>query len=207
MSTDHPRTPTGYEPTDVYDVDSGSPSANSALYKRYSPFSLYEWLLEVATLVLSLCLLVAIAAIFWTTDDKPLSDWQFGISLNAVISILTTGCSSALAHGVSEFISQLKWLHFKKGPRELADLGKFDEASRGPWGSIQFLYGVKWNLATLGALIAICKLAFDPLAQQVVDYPERQINRTDDGVTIGYAHEYDRSIGEGLFNHVAGKHS
>ncbi|KAK7414440.1 hypothetical protein QQX98_006719 [Neonectria punicea] len=191
----------GYEPAHVYDVDSESPSTRSTVYKRYSLFSRAEWLLEVATLLLSLGLLFVIAYIFWITDDKPLSDWQFPISLNAVISILTTSCSAAMMHGVSEFISQLKWLHFKKGPRQLANLEKFDEASRGPWGSFKFLYGITWNLATLGAFITICRLAFAPLAQQVVEYPERNINRTDGSATFGYAHEYDRKLSGAMFNH------
>jgi hypothetical protein len=31
------------------------------------------------------------------------------------------------------------------------------------------LTGVKWNLATVGAVVTICRLSFAPLAQQVIE--------------------------------------
>ncbi|KAF4156963.1 hypothetical protein CNMCM6936_005807 [Aspergillus lentulus] len=102
-------------------------------------------------------------------DNKPLSAWGARVSLSATISLLTTSYTAALMHGVSQFIGQLKWIHFKTGSRKLSDFGTFDEASRGGiWGSIMLLTTVKLNLATIGAFITIMRLTFAPFAQQVV---------------------------------------
>jgi hypothetical protein len=54
------------------------------------------------------------------------------------------------------------------------DFEIFDNASRGPWGSLLLLVRTKGKaLAALGALIMLCSLALDPFFQQVVDFPDR----------------------------------
>ncbi|KAF6833128.1 hypothetical protein CMUS01_06679 [Colletotrichum musicola] len=180
----------GYEPAQGDDVEKESTAAKVDGFKRYGLLSTAEWLYEIATSLFSLVLLAGIIAIFKYVDGKPLSAWPDYISLNAVIAIMTTACSAAIMHGVSEFISQLKWLHFKRGPQRLENFTKFDEASRGVWGSLKFLASVKWNLATVGAFITISRLAFAPLTQQVVKISDNQILRSDSQVTFGYAHTY-----------------
>lgn len=197
--------PKGYEPARDYEVDSESPSSRPTKYKRYNILSGAEWLLEILTSIISLIILAGIAYIFWKVDGRPLSAWTLPISLNALISVMTTACSAALMHGVSEFISQLKWLHFKSGRQKLKNFEKFDGASRGPWGSLKFLASVKWNLATIGAFVTIARLGFAPLAQQVVKIDERFIVTKDDSVTFGYAHMYDRGIGRIFANAGVGK--
>lgn len=151
------------------------------------------WALEVLSSFASLILLGGIISIFCYMKDKPLSDWRFPISLNATISILTTACGAAIMHGVSTSISQLKWLHFASGHRKLFSLESFDEASRGPYGSIKFLFTIRWNLATIGALVTIFRLGLAPLAQQVVSLEPRDVVTPDGGATFGYAHAYDRN--------------
>lgn len=180
-----------YEPAPDDNVHAeSSPTPKPTAYKRYKVFSSSEWLNEMLTTILSLALLGLIVGIFSWADGKPLSAWRSPISLNASISVLTTTCSAALMHGVGEFISQLKWLHFRDGPKKLENLASFDEASRGPWGSLMFLGKVRWNVATIGALITIARLGFSPLAQQVVNIEQRFVTTADSGVTFGYAHEY-----------------
>ncbi|KAJ3546417.1 hypothetical protein NM208_g2017 [Fusarium decemcellulare] len=161
-------------------------------HKRYGILTGAGWLLEILTTFLSLGVLVAISIIFWSMDDKPYSNWQFPISINAVVSILATAGSAARMHGVSTFISQLKWVHFKKKPQKLQNFQNFDEASRGSYGALLFLFKVKWNLATVGALITVCQLAFGPLAQQVIDIQPRIVSTPDNAATYGYTHEYIR---------------
>ena len=57
-------------------------------------------------------------------------------------------------------------------PRRLRDVQTLDEASRGPLGSFKMLLGrVATSTASLGALITIFALAFDPFVQQLIDYP------------------------------------
>ncbi|CEN60796.1 hypothetical protein ASPCAL03229 [Aspergillus calidoustus] len=109
------------------------------------------------------------------------------------ISALTTFCSAALMHSVSQFIGQLKWLYFKDGLHKLSHFEIFDEASRGPWGSIFMVTTVKWNLATIGALITIFRLSFAPLAQQVIEFVPQNVARPDGiNVAFGYSHAFQR---------------
>lgn len=182
------------EPARVSEVDSEPQNTTTTEYKRHPVYSPSEWLLESISSTLALGLLIGIAIIFWYMDNKPLAAWSGRVSLNATISILTTACTTALMHGVSTFIAQSKWLHFKKESRKLADFEKFDGASRGVWGSILLLTTVKWNLATIGAVITILRLAFSPFAQQVVLIEQRDIVSLSDTANFGYAHSYSRVI-------------
>ncbi|KAJ9485133.1 hypothetical protein VN97_g8217 [Penicillium thymicola] len=179
-----------YEPTQISDVDTEPQTATTTEYKRHPVYSPSEWLLESISSILALFLLIGIAIIFWYMDNKPLSAWRGGISLNATVSILTTACTTALMHGVSAFIGQSKWLHFRNGPRKLTDFEIFDGASRGVWGSILLLTTVKWNIATIGGFVTILRLAFSPFAQQVVLIEQRPVISPANTVTFGYAHNY-----------------
>ncbi|RSM14208.1 hypothetical protein CEP52_001449 [Fusarium oligoseptatum] len=176
------------------------PGSSPAEYKRYFILSKHEWGLEVVTSILSLAYLAGIAAIFVYMDDQPLSHWKFYISLNATISILTTALGAAMMHSVSRFISQLKWLYFKKRPRTLSNFQSFDEASRGVSGSTKFLFKVGWNLATLGALITILRLSLAALTQQVVEIGDRHVTTPDSNATFGYTHAYYRDLAKELAN-------
>ncbi|KAL4900634.1 hypothetical protein BDW74DRAFT_188078 [Aspergillus multicolor] len=171
----------GPEPALLLDEDSdrdpGPPSPRFTEYRRHPMYSRSEWLYDTIALVINL--------------NQPLSNWHGPISLTATISLLTTCCSAAMMHSVSQFISQLKWSHFGKGKaRKLAQFETFDEASRGPWGSIILPTSVKWNLATLGALIAIFRMSFAPLAQQVVAFSDCDVHTADDSVTFGHTHNF-----------------
>lgn len=192
--------PPGYHPTPQLD-DPGYESSGSnsqredplhVEHRRCRTLSAEGWGLEILSSLTSLILLGGMISIFFYMKDRPLSDWQFPISLNAIISILTTACSAAIMHGVSTSISQLKWLHFATGHRKLFSLESFDEASRGPYGSIKFLFTIRWNLATIGALVTIFRLGLAPLAQQVVSLEARDVITPDESATFGFAHTYDR---------------
>ncbi|CAI0643376.1 unnamed protein product [Colletotrichum noveboracense] len=71
-------------------------------------------------------------------------------------------------------LGQLKWEWFKN-PRTLADVVLFDDASRGPWGSLMLIVKQPLPLkhsyvASIGALITIAALAIDPFSQAMVEY-------------------------------------
>ncbi|KAL3477016.1 hypothetical protein BJX99DRAFT_270171 [Aspergillus californicus] len=180
------------------EMSSEALSSSSIEYKRNPVYSPSEWLLETISLLVGLGLLVGIVVIFSYMDDEPLSKWTPTVSLSATISILTTAFSTVLMHGVSSFISQLKWLYFKNKPRKLSELETFDGASRGVWGSVLLLTTVRWNLATIGAFITILRLTLSPFAQQVILIEQRDIFSEDTGVTFGYTHAYTRTFLGGL---------
>lgn len=183
-----------YDSVPVAEADSGSHSSTTSAYKRYAAYSPNEWLSESISSAVALGLVIAIGTIFWSMNNKPLHKWNSRISLNASISILTTAYAMALMHGVSTFIGQAKWLHFRDKPRKLADLETFDQASRGLWGSALLLTTVKWNLATIGAVITILRLSFAPFTQQVVLLEQRDVTSfIANMATFGYAHNYSRA--------------
>lgn len=199
-----------YEPAWISEVDSEPQTATATEYKRHAVYSPKEWLWESLSSILALGLLVGVGIIFWYMDNQPLSAWRAVISLNATVSILTTACTTALMYGVSAFIGQSKWLHFKDRPRKLTDLETFDEASRGAWGSIMLLITllttVTWNIATIGAVITILRLTFSSFAQQVVLIKQRDVISSAATATFGYAHDYNFDAQNHLGNSDLRKH-
>ena len=109
------------------------------------------------------------AAIFFSMDGRPLSYWKLPLQPNSLIAVFSTVAKSALLVPVTECISQLKWIHFEKR-HPLSQMQVYDDASRGPWGSVVFLRKVKFTLGTLGAVVTIFALAFEPFSQQVLEY-------------------------------------
>ncbi|OJJ34564.1 hypothetical protein ASPWEDRAFT_42551 [Aspergillus wentii DTO 134E9] len=76
---------------------------------------------------------------------------------------------------VAECIGQLKWVWFQK-KRQLQGIQNVDDASRGPWGSLTILFQRPGrSLISLGAIVTILALAFEPFMQQIVTYPTRQV--------------------------------
>ena len=197
--------PHPHEASKVTELDSEQAQNSIIEYKRHPVYSPSEWLFEAASSLLAMGLLIAIVGIFISMEGKPLSDWNARVSLSATISILTTAYTTALMHGVSSFIAQLKWLYFKDGPKRLSHLETFDGASRGVWGSILLLTNVKWNLATIGAVITILRLTFSPFAQQVILLEQRELVESDARAMFGYAHNYTRNLGPGMATARVGK--
>ena len=64
------------------------------------------------------------------------------------------------------------------------DFYTIDEASRGPFGSFNFLLRMKGRtiLAAAGAIIILAFLAVEPFTQQVLSYPFKPIEATGDGI-------------------------
>lgn len=99
----------------------------------------------------------------------------YGITLNAIVSALATASKASLLCAVADSIGQLKWSWFQQ-PRNLYDLQAFDEASRGPAGAVALLFGrSKGVLVTIGAVITVLSLVFDPFVQQILRYPDRDV--------------------------------
>ena len=135
------------------------------------------WLWELASLAVSALAMLAVIITLFKIDDTALSDWAFLIQPNSLISVFMTVFKSALLVPIAECIGQSKWLEFRRGPRPLANLQDFDEASRGPWGSAQLLFSpsVAGWIAWSGALLSVVSLAVDPFTQQILAYVSRQV--------------------------------
>ncbi|KAK0754558.1 hypothetical protein B0T18DRAFT_386415 [Schizothecium vesticola] len=113
---------------------------------------------------------VSAAAVLSLHDGKPVEEWGSPtISLNTVISALGVVSRATLAFSVSGVIGQHKWNWFRRRQDRLGVFEKFDEASRGPWGSASLLWWSKArNWASLGAFVTIIALLVDPFLQATV---------------------------------------
>jgi hypothetical protein len=145
--------------------------------KPSKAFHLGDWQWEIAAAIFSFLCVFAILIVLKVYQEKPLSSWHFvdNITLNTVVALLSTFSRTALIVPVASCLSQLKWIHLVGSPRQLRDMQIFDDASRGPGGSLALIWSLhfKTKLATWGSLITILSLAMGPLSQQLLSYPSR----------------------------------
>lgn len=154
-----------------------SPSATWNLY-RHNPWYL-SWQQETWAMGFSICCLVATCIIMAWIDGRRLSIWHWAIQPNAVVSLLLVSSKAALMLSTAACLSQLKWTHFQSAPRKLKDLETFDDASRGPWGSLRLLFargtGSLDAAVRLGCAITVLVLAMETFGQQLLSFPERRV--------------------------------
>ncbi|KFY46556.1 hypothetical protein V494_00432 [Pseudogymnoascus sp. VKM F-4513 (FW-928)] len=162
-----------YNPIPINDVQQKAASSSRSNYNAGAYFLLVTnwWWLEIVGLVLCILSLMATVIILDKYNGKPINDWPYKITLNAVISVVATMTQMALMLPVTSSLSQLKWLWFNEKPHPLADFEFFDSASRGAWGSLLLLGRVRsMHWASLGAITSILALTMPPFTQQLLSF-------------------------------------
>ncbi|OBR10854.1 Carboxylic ester hydrolase [Colletotrichum higginsianum IMI 349063] len=139
------------------------------------------WWLETLSSLLALGCIIAIVVILSLHQGKPLPDWPALISVNSLTAIFTAVFKASLILPIAEGLGQLKWNWFHR-PQKLADVALFDNASRGPWGSLLLIIKQiprphKSYLAGFGSLITIAALAIDPVSQAMIEHRECHLTR------------------------------
>jgi hypothetical protein len=149
-------------------------------YKRFNELTFSRiagtWFYEVIAMIFSLMCFTGIIAALMVYDDKPAPGFSYGLTLNAIISLLAAASKSSLIFVIAECIGQLKWLWFYQSgeKKRLDDMQLFDDASRDPMGSISVIWRHRSrSLVSLGAVITVLAFAFDPFMQQIISYPIR----------------------------------
>lgn len=94
---------------------------------------------EYFGLLASGAIFIAIVAILREYNMKQQPDWQY-VSLNSIISWMSTFAKASMMFSLSQGLGQLKWEWFSQKRRPLSDLMSFDSASRGVMGSIELLW-------------------------------------------------------------------
>lgn len=159
-------------------------------------FDLRNWTWELATWLLGTAAFAVIVVLLITYQDKRFDSWNSDIQITTIIAALSQLAQSALLVSLAACLGQLKWT-WLRDERSARDLQIFDEASRGPYGSMHLLglgllpsrgskqrtFGFPYvvhactlsyaniflsKLAVLGALAVILMLAFSTFAQQAV---------------------------------------
>ncbi|KAK5739083.1 hypothetical protein LTR17_005603 [Elasticomyces elasticus] len=159
-------------PSEEKDDSTKSATVRANWWRR---IMLDSWAPEIIAITFSTACIVAIAAVLKFYEGKSTPRLPYGITLNAVISILATASRSLLIFTVAAAIGQSKWCWYRR-ERGVNDIQSFDEASRGPWGSVMLLFSRRaQSLAAMGAAITVLALAFDPFVQQILTYPTKMV--------------------------------
>ncbi|KAK1515631.1 uncharacterized protein CCOS01_12829 [Colletotrichum costaricense] len=133
------------------------------------------WWPEIIWCLISVVCIIVLISVLRSYDNQPLPNWPLGLTLNTVVAFISTFCRTSFVLPVVESLSQYKW-NWYKSPRPLGDFAVFDEASRGPWGSLKLLLRTKGRLVgILSAVILVSGIATSTLTQSVVTYPTRQV--------------------------------
>ncbi|CAH0051211.1 unnamed protein product [Clonostachys solani] len=133
------------------------------------------WALEIASIGISTLLLVAIIVVLARFDGNSLPEWPLAVTLNTLIALLVTVAKAAFMAPVSVAISQGQWGWFLQ-ERPLYDFHVFDQASRGPWGSLVFLKRIHVrHFTSIGAFLMVVSILSSPLTQFAISYPVRAV--------------------------------
>jgi hypothetical protein len=84
--------------------------------------TLDTWIPEILALFISAASIAAIIAILDLYEDEKPPEMSYGITLNAVVSILATVSRSMLIFAVSMCIGQLKWCWYHGRKRKVEDI-------------------------------------------------------------------------------------
>jgi hypothetical protein len=116
------------------------------------------------------------------------------------VAFLSVVAKSALLYPIAECIGQLKWEHFQKQKRPLSHMEALDSASRGPWGSFLLLWKTRGTakFASIGAIVTILLLGFEPFAQQIIQF-STQKSEIDDQGRITKSNAWSDDFWIGLF--------
>lgn len=106
-----------------------SPSANATLR---------QWGFEIFCVFTASCVLVVMSIVLFVFDSKPVFDGRV-VTLNAIVSTLSTASRVSLLAMLASAISQWNWIFFTSESRRLVDFEYLAAASRGPLGSVVVL--------------------------------------------------------------------
>jgi hypothetical protein len=128
------------------------------------------WWWETGAVFVSFACMSLSVAILLYIDGKPMRIWTLSIQPNSLIAVFSTITKSALLVAIAQSIGQLKWDYFKQA-RNIRHMQTFDEASRGPWGALSFLWRTRGTsvLPAFGSAIPVLMLGFEPFTQQIIE--------------------------------------
>ncbi|EXJ95578.1 hypothetical protein A1O1_00700 [Capronia coronata CBS 617.96] len=161
----------------------------------WSRLSLDNWAWEIGASILCLCILAAIAGVLFGYNGRTVPDLPDGLTLNAIISFLATLAKATLMVVLAAAIRQEKWLWFVDEPRPLSTVDAFEEASRGPLGSLMLLLSRRGSIrAFVAATVTILTLGFEPFIQQLIVIDVRNVPIDSATASIRTPTSYNESV-------------
>ena len=129
----------------------------------------YIWWRELLCCVLFVGALLALVATLRPYQGQPIPKWPYHLSINTLVSLYIVILKAAMVFVAAEGLGQLKWQWFNS-ERPLKDLLRYDDATRGPWGSLKLLFSLRFRqlASSFGAFIILAAIIVDPFAQQII---------------------------------------
>jgi hypothetical protein len=100
------------------------------------------WFWELISAIISLAALFGLLIILHKYNGRPQEEWTYKISINTLISVLSTIIRVSSLVPVAEGLSQLKWSWFEGKAHALDHMVVFDKASRSPFGGFWLLFTI-----------------------------------------------------------------
>ncbi|KAI0145775.1 hypothetical protein F4776DRAFT_374757 [Hypoxylon sp. NC0597] len=146
-----------------------APDSPSPTTKKMSLASI--WWLEGISFLLVVVMVGALVGTVQPYQGQPLPRWPYSLSINTIVAFYTEVMRAAMILVLGQCLSQLKWSWFTQ-PRPLHHMEHYDNASRGPWGSVGLLWAIRLKaiLPSLGAIMMILSLLLVPFTQQIVQF-------------------------------------
>ncbi|KAF5531188.1 hypothetical protein FNAPI_13339 [Fusarium napiforme] len=147
---------------------------NASSAKNHQRNIFLVWSLELGLLLLATGLLGSIFAILATYNTDELPDWNgktgVSITLNALIAVIATIFRATIAFVALEILAQLKWDWIAKTFRPVGDMQRYDDASRGAWGSLMLLPVVfkRQPQDILAVIVVVASLEIGPVTRQAI---------------------------------------
>jgi hypothetical protein len=112
---------------------------NHSLPKREGYSFFVEWRWELITWILGTVAIAVNLVLLCYFKDKSLAYWHSKIQISSIVASLSQVAQSSLMVSVGSCIGQFKWSLFSK-TSPVAEVERFDDASRGPQGSLKLLF-------------------------------------------------------------------
>ena len=165
-------------------------------FRRFQDFRdvvIKFWLWEAAACIFGLLCLASIVGILRYEDGKLLDQWELSVPPTALVSFIGTLGKASLVLVLSQILSQLKWLHFRRA-RSLRHVRTFDGASRGLLGAMLVLWDSRKLLSSIAACLMILAIFIDPFVQLVFTFLCRLIGDQSQQAIFDHIHDWNGDL-------------
>ncbi|PVI02014.1 hypothetical protein DM02DRAFT_590107 [Periconia macrospinosa] len=182
-------------PSALHDRNAKKPQHSTVIpdndSSRPSYYEFKEWLWEIVAWFIGTLIIVGAVVLLKKLDQTPVRDWPINIQPSTVITAMAYAIQSALLVATQACISQLKWSSFKQSRRTI-DLERYDQASRGPYGSMKILFRLsrKPRLVHLGAIATVLMVVFSAFFQQALETRLKEVEDSTGVSSLTYATDY-----------------
>ncbi len=142
----------GYEEISMEEPKATQKPSRKPKLRKPSSISL-SWKNDILAWLGSCTCFVAIVVVLSELEGKVLPEMRFGLTPNAIISLLATFMELLLLSPVHSAIGQIKWLRALR-QQPMDDFRVIDRATRSPWGSTILL--AKRKGGYVGSRLRVC---------------------------------------------------